>query len=146
MRRTRPVLAWAVGAAIYVAAAASWGGYDGLSTLMVVPACAAVVGAAAVGLVLAIGHAARTTPLWRAWAANPLWAALTAGCGVALLTCGAAAGLTGTYSHPDTGETFVAVHPAAALGGYALVVFAVAHWPANPLEAGWTFNDPKHES
>jgi hypothetical protein len=135
MRRTRPVLAWVVGSAIYAAAAVSWGGYDGLPTLLVVPACAAVVGGVMVGLVLAIGHAARTTPLGRAWSRNPLWAALTAGCGAALLTCGAAAGLTGTYSNPETGESFVAAHPAAALGGYALVVFAVAHWPANPLEA-----------
>jgi hypothetical protein len=48
-----------------------------------------------------------------------------------------AAGLTGTYTNPETGEQFEALYPAAALGAYFLLVFAVAHWPlGQATEAG----------
>ncbi|MDY3554384.1 hypothetical protein R5W24_003506 [Gemmata sp. JC717] len=121
--------AWVLGAGVYVAAAIVWGGYDGFPDMAVLPACGAVASAAVVGLGLLAGRLLRLTPLGRLWRSSPAWAAVTVVGSAALLGFGSAAGLTSEFTHPDTGETFRALHPLAALGGYAFLLFAVAHWP-----------------
>jgi hypothetical protein len=45
---------------------------------------------------------------------------------------GSRSGLTATYADPETGQSFVAIHPVAALAGYLLLLFAIAHWPLEP--------------
>lgn len=121
--------AWAIGAGVYLVAAVVWGEYDGFPSLLLLPACAGAASAVAVGLALAVGAAVRSTPLGRVWRSSRAWAAAAAAGGAAVLCFGSAAGLTGEYTFPDTGERFVALHPAAAVGGYFLLLFAVANWP-----------------
>ncbi|AWM40212.1 hypothetical protein GobsT_13410 [Gemmata obscuriglobus] len=134
MRRLLTVTAaWLLGAGVYVAAAIGWNGYDGFPDTILLPACGAVVSAAFVGGGLLAGRALRRTPLGRAWQSRSAWAAVAAVGSVAVLVFGSAVGLTGEYTDPDTGEPFRALHPAAALGGYALLLFAVAHWPLGRL-------------
>jgi hypothetical protein len=49
---------------------------------------------------------------------------------------GSVVGLTGTYADPDTGRSFVALHPGAALLSFFLLLFALAHWPHRQPTAG----------
>ena len=42
---------------------------------------------------------------------------------------GSSVGLTGDFADPETGREFVAIHPAAALLSYLLLLFTIAHWP-----------------
>ena len=130
MRRWLAVVAaWAPGAGVYVAAAVAWNGYDGFPDLLLLPACGAVVSATVVAFCLLAGLVVRPTPLGRAWRSGRVWAAAVAVGSAGLLGFGSALGLTAEYTHPDTGERFRGLHPAAALGGYFLLLAAVALWP-----------------
>ncbi len=129
-RPPRIVAAWAAGGAVYLAAAITWG-YDGLPSLVLLPVCSAIASAAVVGLALLAGLPLCRTPLGRLWRSHWGWAGGTMAGSLAVLCLGSAAGLTDEFTHPDTGERFQALHPAAALAGYFALVFAAAHWPAS---------------
>jgi hypothetical protein len=122
-------VAWVVGAITYLIAAIRWGGYDGFPDLVIMPMCAAVISAVAVGLAVLIGWPFRSTPLGRWWRSSRLWAIIFIIGSLTLLNFGSAIGLIGMYTDPTTGEQFTALHPAAAIVGYFLLIFAVAHWP-----------------
>jgi hypothetical protein len=122
------IVAWAVGASLYVAAAYVWSG-DPLS-LLVQPLVGAALAAVLVALALAIGFlAGRVGPLRRAWRDHPeIAATLVVGC-LALMLLGSSFGITSEYADPETNAPFTALHPAAGLGAYAALVFALANWP-----------------
>lgn len=121
-------IAWLVGTGLYLVAAVR-DRYDGFPDVLLLPVCAAAVSAAVVLSATLIGLGFRRTPLNRLWRSSGVWAAIAAGGSLAVLGFGSAVGLTGEYTHPDTGERFEALHPAAALGGYFLLAFAIVHWP-----------------
>jgi uncharacterized membrane protein len=129
--RTRLLVAWGVGGAIYLIAVALWS-YDGILSLVFQPLCAAVVSAMAVGLVLIPGLVLRVPPLGRLWNAQRTCAlVLVVGC-LAVMGLGSSIGLTGSFEDPQTHRSFVALHPVAALLSYLLLLFVLAHWPARP--------------
>lgn len=136
MRWLATAAAWGLGAVLYVGAAVAWDGYDGLPDMVLVPACGAVLSAVVVALTRLAGRVVFLTPLGRVWRSTPKWPAATAVASALVLAGGSAVGLNGEYADPDTGRRFRALHPAAALGGYALLLFAVAHWPLRPPVAG----------
>jgi hypothetical protein len=128
MTRSRAVASWVVGAVVYLVAALAWN-YDGAASLVVTSMCAAVVSAVAVGVALLVGLVLRPTPVGHLWRSSEAWAVAAVVASLLLLCGGSAVGLTTEYIHPDTGERFEALHPAAALGGYFLLVTSVALWP-----------------
>jgi hypothetical protein len=130
MRRLpRLLVAWGVGWIVYLVAAVLWG-YDGIASLILQPVCAAVVSTVGVGVALLAGLVLRVRPVGRLWYARRAWAGGLAIACIAVMCFGSAVGLTGDYADPETGRTFVALHPAAALFSYLVLLFTVAHWPA----------------
>src|SRR5262249_20602462 len=109
--------AWLIGAAVYLGATIVWGGYDGPLSLFFLPLCAAIASAVVVVLALLLGWAFRPTPMARWWRAYMTGAVAVALGGAVLLLFGSSVGLTAEYTHPETGQRFAALHPAAALGG-----------------------------
>src|SRR4051794_28124268 len=128
MRRlVRLLVAWAAGWAVYMAAALLWA-YDGIISLILQPVCAVVVSTACVAVALLAGLILHVRPIGRLWHSRRVWAGSLAGACLAVMGFGSSAGLTGTYVDPETGRAFVALHPAAALLSYFLLLFALAHW------------------
>jgi hypothetical protein len=125
---SRLLIAWGAGWAIYLVAALAWG-YDGIASLILQPLCAAAVSAACVGAALLVGLVLRVRPVGRLWHTHRAWAAVIAAASLAVMGLGSSVGLTGVYADPETGRRFVALHPAAALLSYFLLLFALAHWP-----------------
>jgi hypothetical protein len=133
MRRLiRLSIAWGAGGTIYMVAVRLWG-LDGLAALILQPLCAAVVSAARVGAVVLAGLVLHVRPVGRLWHPRPAWARLIAVACLGVMRFGSAVGLTGAYVDPETGQPFVALHPAAALSSYLGLLFALAHWPQRPV-------------
>ena len=103
--------------------------YDGFPDVIFLPICAAIGSVAVVGFALVVGWVAGLTPLGRVWRRHPVGAASAAVIGLVVITFGSEAGWTDSYTDPDTGRQWEGLHPAAALGGYFLLMFAVANWP-----------------
>jgi hypothetical protein len=130
MRRLlRLLVAWGVGWIVSLVAALLWA-YDGVASLIFQPVCAAVVSTVCVGVVLLAGLVLHVHPVGRLWYARRAWAGALALACIAVMCFGSAVGLTGDYADPETGRTFVALHPAAALFSYLGLLFTLAHWPA----------------
>lgn len=125
---SRLLMAWGTGWAIALVAAVLWG-YDGPASLVFQSLCAAVVSAVCLVAVLLAGLILRVRPIARFWHARRSWVGALAAACLAVMCCGSALGLTGVYADPETGQRFVALHPAAALLSYLLLLFALAHWP-----------------
>src|SRR4051812_25483796 len=107
----RLLIAWGAGWIISLAAALLWG-YDGITSLIFQPLCAAVVSTVCVGAVLLVGLVLRVRPVGRLWYSHPAGAAVIAAACLAVLGFGSSAGLTGAYVDPETGRPFEALHPA----------------------------------
>lgn len=129
MRRLpRLVIAWGIGWMIYLIAAVLWD-YDGFPSIILQPLSAAVVSTLCLGAVLLAGLLLRVRPFGQFWHSGRIRAgALVAAC-LVTMCFGSSVGLTGVYADPDTGRTFVALHPAAILLSYLLLLFTIAHWP-----------------
>jgi hypothetical protein len=123
-------IAWVVGVIIYLIAAFREGGCDGLPDLIALSMSAAVFSAVTVGLAVLIGWFLRFIPLGQWRQSDWRWAALAVAGSLVVLNFGSVIGLNLPYTDPTTGEQFAALHPAVAVGGYFLLIFAVAHWPS----------------
>jgi hypothetical protein len=116
--------------------------YDGLMSILFQPLMAAFTSGLFVSAALVLGLVLRIPVLARWWTATWLWAALIGGASLLVLAFGYSLGLTDTGTNPETGESVVTLHPAAALGGYFFLLFAAANWPtrrrgnANPPQGG----------
>jgi hypothetical protein len=128
-RMLRLLVAWGAGWVVYLIAALLWS-YDGIVSLILQPICAAVVSAVFVGAALLAGLVLRVRPVGRLWYSRSAWAGSLALACVAVMCFGSAARLTWEYTDPETGSTFAALHPGAALCSYLGLLFAMAHWPA----------------
>lgn len=105
--------------------------YDGLLSLIFQPFMAALASFISVTTALFIGLFFRVPILFRWWTRTSLWASLLVVASLLILTFGYSAGLTYAGTNPQTGSTVLTLHPAAALGGYFGLLFAVANWPAS---------------
>jgi hypothetical protein len=103
--------------------------YDGFPSLILQPFVAAFVSALFVFVSLILGLVLKIPFLARWWTSTLWWASLLAVCSLLLLCCGACIGITDTYVNPDTGQQYEWLHPAAVLGGYFFLIFAIANWP-----------------
>ena len=105
--------------------------YDGALSLLLQPFLAALVSGVCVAVALLVGLLLRLPLLFAWWTRTSLWAGLLAGTSLLVLAFGYSLGLTEVGTNPETGDAVVVLHPAAALGGYFLLLFAVANWPAS---------------
>jgi hypothetical protein len=103
--------------------------YDGILSLIFQPFVAALVSGVCVAVALVLGLVLRIPVLSRWWTATSLWAALIAATSLFVLAFGYFIGLTYVGTNPETGSEIVTLHPAAAMGGYFSLLFAVANWP-----------------
>jgi len=103
--------------------------YDGFPSLILQPFVAVFVSALFVLLSLILGLVLKIPFLARWWASTRWWAVLLAVGSLLLLCFGACVGITDTYVNPDTGQQYEWLHPAAVLGGYFFLIFAIANWP-----------------
>ncbi|WP_435021218.1 hypothetical protein TA3x_002252 [Tundrisphaera sp. TA3] len=131
-RISRAMAAWCVGWMVDMVAMALWS-YDGLTSLLFQPIVAAIIASLGLGIVLLVGLVLRVRGIGRLWDATPSIAAGLAGASLAVMAFGSSVGLTGLFTDPDTGRSFSALHPAAALLSYVSLLFAVAHWPARTV-------------
>lgn len=125
-------------AAVVVAFAVGWGVYmvgmvltvyDGLLSLIFQPFMAALWSTLFVGLSLVAGLVLRIPPLKRWWTGSRVWACSLAAASLCVLVFGYSLGLTYMGVHPELGHEVKILHPLAALGGYAGLIFALANWP-----------------
>ena len=129
MRRgARLFVAWGAGWAVYMVAMLLWA-YDGIASMILQPLAAAVVSACSVGAVLLVGLVLRVPLIGRFWNSRRDWATTLVMLCLAVMCLGSRIGLTATYADPETGRTFVALHPAAALATYFVLLFTLANWP-----------------
>ena len=103
--------------------------YDGLLSIVFQPLMGALTSGLFVSAALALGLVLRIPVLARWWTATWLWAALIGGASLLILAFGYFLGFTYVGTNPETGQSVVTLHPAAALGGYFFLLFAAANWP-----------------
>ncbi len=101
--------------------------YDGVLSLIFQPFIAALVSGVCVAGALLIGLLLRIPALSRWW--TSLRAVFVACGSLFVLVFGYFIGFTYIGTNPETGSEVVTLHPVAALGGYFLLLFAVANWP-----------------
>ena len=51
---------------------------------------------------------------------------------LALMCFGSSMGLKQTFTHPETKEVIEGLRSDVALGGYFVLLFAIANWPVRP--------------
>ena len=136
MRRVPAILrAWVVGSLVYLAAMAMWS-YDGLVSLLFQPFVAAFVSAVFVGAALLAGLILRVPPIGRVWGSDTSCAGILCVASLGVMCFGSSLGLTSGYVDPESGHRFAALHPAAALASYLLLLFAITHWPVSTHQEG----------
>jgi hypothetical protein len=97
--------------------------------LILQPFVAVFVSALFVFLSLILGLVLKIPFLARWWTSSLWWAVVLVVGSLLLLCLGAYVGITDTYVNPDTGQQYEWLHPAAVLGGYFFLIFAIANWP-----------------
>jgi len=103
--------------------------YDGLLSLIFQPIMAVFCSAFVVGVAVAFGQLLRLPLLSRWWNATGAWALVLILGSLFLLCFGYHIGLVETYTDPETGCSFQALHSGVALGSYFALIFAIANWP-----------------
>ncbi len=103
--------------------------YDGFPSIVILPIMATIVSGAVVAVAFLLGLFLKISPLKALWARSKLWAAATSLLGFLVLVFGYSLGLRDVGINPDTGMQFEMLDPAAALGGYFLLLFGIANVP-----------------
>lgn len=103
--------------------------YDGLLSLIFQPIMAALTSTLFVGAALLVGLVFRIPAVGRAWSGSWWWPGSLAAGSLLVLCLGSTLGITSLYTNPETGVSFTGIHPAAALGGYFLLIFSIVNWP-----------------
>jgi len=103
--------------------------YDGLLSLLFQPVMAAVASGLFVGLSLVAGLLLMIPSLGKAWNSNRGIAGLMVLGSLFVLCFGYGLGFRETQVDPETGRTIVTLDGRVAIGGYFLMIFAIANWP-----------------
>ncbi len=103
--------------------------YDGVLSLLFQPFVAALASGLFVGAALLAGLLLRVPGARSIWASNRWIAGLLALGSILLLCFGYSLGLRETQVDPETGRTLVVLDGRVALGGYFMMIFAIANWP-----------------
>ncbi len=110
--------------------------YDGFPSIFILPLMATVVSGAFVLIAFLVGLILLIEPLKSIWTRTRLWAAATSSIGLLTLVLGYSLGLRDIGVDPETGSQIEMLHPAAAVGGYFLLLFGIANVPVlrNPRD------------
>ncbi|MCC6961844.1 MAG: hypothetical protein IT585_01190 [candidate division Zixibacteria bacterium] len=138
--------AFVVGFAVYMVEAIRTS-YDGFPSIFILPFMATIVSGAVVLIAFLVGLVLLLRPLKCFWTSSRVWAGLVSLIGLLLLLFGYTVGLRDTGYNPELGTEFEMLHPAAALGGYFLLLFGIANMPVflRP-QVGAETNQPKSEA
>jgi len=138
--------AFVVGFVVYMVEAIRTS-YDGFPSIFILPLMATVVSGAVVLIAFLIGLVLLLKPLNLFWTSSRLWAGLVSLAGLLLLLFGYAVGLRDIGFNPELGTEVEMLHPAAALGGYFLLLFGIANLPVllRPRDGG-NVNQPRSEA
>ena len=103
--------------------------YDGVFSLIMQPFVAVLVSLTFVAAAFLAGLLMKALGLAKSWSRRPGWAALLAGLSLGIMLFGTAIGVTAVGIDPETGRSLKMLHPAAAVGSYFTLIFAVTNWP-----------------
>ncbi|MBN9690887.1 MAG: hypothetical protein J0M24_11665 [Verrucomicrobia bacterium] len=114
--------------------------YDGLLSMIFQPIIAVICSSLTVGMSLLVGLLFKVPVLGRWWRVTPIPVGLLVVASLVILCFGASLGLRQTFTHPETQQPIVGLRPDAALGGYFVLLFAIANWP---LKQKWNAEHPR---
>ncbi len=120
--------AFVVGFAVYMVEAIRTS-YDGFPSIFILPFMATIVSGAVVLIAFLVGLVLLVRPLKSFWTSSRVWAGSVSLLGLLLLLFGYAVGLRDIGFSPELGTETEMLHPAAALGGYFLLLFGIANMP-----------------
>jgi hypothetical protein len=103
--------------------------YDGLLSMIFQPIIGVICSSLTVGVALLVGLLFKIPVLGRWWRATPITAVILILASLVVLCLGSSFGLRRTFAHPETQQPIEGLRPDAALGGYFVLLFAMANWP-----------------
>ena len=71
----------------------------------------------------------RLSPWGKFWCSSFWWAGGFSAASLVVLLFGKSLGMSRVYSDPETHQPFTRLHSFAILGGYFVLLFAIANWP-----------------
>ncbi len=106
--------------------------HAGMLSIIFLPVFMGAASGLVVGVALLTGMVLRIPALERRWNSHRVLAGSLACAGVFVLVFGYWLGLTRIVDDPLRGGLVPTLHPAAFLGGWFALVFAVVNWPLRP--------------